>query len=153
MVEPINVFTAHKGDVISFVGAGGKTSLIKALASALKPHFSVAITTTTHMYPIENLLFENHLLNNKRTNLNNISNNSRIPVFFSTLNAEGKGLPPCLEDFETITMTFDIVLIEADGARGKSLKLPRAHEPVVPENSNKVVLVIGLDIFGKPQAI
>jgi probable selenium-dependent hydroxylase accessory protein YqeC len=42
----------------------------------------------------------------------------------------------------------DLVLVEADGARGRSLKAPAAHEPVVPPASDVVVVVAGLDALG-----
>lgn len=145
------IFAISKGDVISFVGAGGKTSLINSLAVSIRRHFSIAITTTTHMYPVSDKRFQNHLFNNDNslTTLNNLKDGNRIPVFFSSLDSESKGLPPASKDFQNITALFDVVLIEADGARGKLLKFPRPHEPVVPDFSKKVVLVVGLDILGK----
>jgi len=151
MINTDKIFKIIKGDVISFVGAGGKTSLITALALSLRKRFSIAITTTTHMYPVNDEQFQNHMFNNDNSSaaLNNLIKNNRIPVFFSSIDSEGKGLPPTIKDIQTISSLFDIVLIEADGARGKSLKIPRAHEPVVPDFSKKVFLVIGLDILEK----
>jgi molybdenum cofactor cytidylyltransferase len=43
-----------------------------------------------------------------------------------------------------------ILLIEADGARRKSLKAPGEHEPVVPAWVELVVSIAGLDVIGKP---
>jgi molybdenum cofactor cytidylyltransferase len=43
-----------------------------------------------------------------------------------------------------------VLLVEADGARGLSLKAPAAHEPVIPPSADLVVLTAGLDILGKP---
>jgi len=151
MADSNKIFAINKGDVISFVGAGGKTSLITALALSLRKEFSVAITTTTHMCPADDKRFLNHLFNNDKfiATLNNLKEGNRIPVFFSSIDSEGKGLPPTSKDIQTIASLFDVVLIEADGARGKSIKFPRVHEPVVPDLSRKVVLVAGLDILGK----
>jgi molybdenum cofactor cytidylyltransferase len=42
-----------------------------------------------------------------------------------------------------------VVLVEADGARGCSLKAPAEHEPVIPEVVDIVVPVIGLDVIGQ----
>jgi len=44
----------------------------------------------------------------------------------------------------------DNVLVEADGARGRSLKAPAEHEPVVPPAATLVVAVVGMDVLGKP---
>lgn len=43
----------------------------------------------------------------------------------------------------------DHVLIEADGAKGYSVKAPEAWEPVIADHSNLVIGVIGLDCLGK----
>lgn len=43
----------------------------------------------------------------------------------------------------------DVILIEADGARRLPLKVPAAWEPVIPEMTDLVIGVIGLDCLGK----
>ena len=45
---------------------------------------------------------------------------------------------------------WDLILVEADGARHLPLKAPAEHEPVVPASSRVVIAVIGLDCLGKP---
>lgn len=44
----------------------------------------------------------------------------------------------------------DYMLVEADGAAGKSIKAPAKHEPVVPLSASVVIAVIGADALGKP---
>jgi probable selenium-dependent hydroxylase accessory protein YqeC len=44
----------------------------------------------------------------------------------------------------------DIVLVEADGARRRSFKMPADHEPVVPDSARCLVVVAGLDVLGQP---
>ena len=44
----------------------------------------------------------------------------------------------------------DLVVLEADGARGRSLKVPAAHEPVIPRSATAVVVVAALDVLGQP---
>lgn len=41
-------------------------------------------------------------------------------------------------------------LVEADGARGRSVKLPAAHEPVLPGRISAVAVLVGLDAIGHP---
>ena len=41
------------------------------------------------------------------------------------------------------------VLIEADGAKRRPLKVPAEHEPVIPEMTTHVLSVYGLDSIGK----
>ena len=43
----------------------------------------------------------------------------------------------------------DYEIVEADGARGKSIKAPRSFEPVIPEETTVAVAVVGLDVLGK----
>ncbi len=40
---------------------------------------------------------------------------------------------------------FDSILVEADGARGKPLKAPAPHEPVLPSRADCVVAVVGAE--------
>jgi molybdenum cofactor cytidylyltransferase len=47
------------------------------------------------------------------------------------------------KDFNAVT------IVEADGSRGRSLKFPAEHEPVVPQETDLVVPVVGLDVIGK----
>ncbi len=44
----------------------------------------------------------------------------------------------------------DLVLIKADGARGRSLKAHKEGEPVVPLEASLVIAVAGLDAWGAP---
>ena len=44
----------------------------------------------------------------------------------------------------------DVMLIEADGAKRKPLKVPADWEPAIPDFADVVVSVIGLDCLGKP---
>ena len=47
-------------------------------------------------------------------------------------------------------LTWDIPLpIEADGARRMPLKVPAAHEPVIPGETTHVLSVYGLDAVGR----
>jgi probable selenium-dependent hydroxylase accessory protein YqeC len=49
-----------------------------------------------------------------------------------------------------MTGLFDGVLVEADGARGKPLKAPASHEPVLPSRTARVVAVVGADALDLP---
>jgi probable selenium-dependent hydroxylase accessory protein YqeC len=65
---------------------------------------------------------------------------------------EGKltGLPE--EVLEEISSwdSVDVMLAEADGSRGKSLKGYRENEPVLTESLRKVIVLVGADVIGKP---
>jgi molybdenum cofactor cytidylyltransferase len=149
-MNAVDVFKIRKGDAISFVGAGGKTSLIASIAIELTREFSVAVTTTTKVFPFDSESFDNIFGTiDDIWSLNKDQSNGNVPAFFGGQDSEGKCLPLSNEELEHLTKMFDVVLIEADGARGKSLKRPRLNEPVVPCFSNKVVWVTGADIIGR----
>ena len=51
---------------------------------------------------------------------------------------------------ERVPEICDVMLIEADGAKRKPLKVPADWEPAIPDFADVVVSVIGLDCLGKP---
>ncbi len=58
------------------------------------------------------------------------------------------GPPPGVLDGLFAAIPVDYVLVEADGARGLSLKAPGPHEPVIPAATTTVVVLIGIDAVG-----
>jgi probable selenium-dependent hydroxylase accessory protein YqeC len=45
---------------------------------------------------------------------------------------------------------FHWIIVEADGAAGKPLKAPAAHEPVIPACTKRLVGMVGLNGVGQP---
>lgn len=125
---------------ISFVGAGGKTSLIKYLAEvSAKRGKKVAITTTTKIYaesPFKLLENDGVLVNGN-------------PIFIGKSIENGKLTALSENEIEMIAKEFNLVLIEADGAKRKPIKFPAAFEPVIPDLTEKVFVVAGLDALYK----
>ena len=56
-----------------------------------------------------------------------------------------KGVDPVIVD--PMRSLADCVLVEADGARSRSLKAPADHEPVIPEFTTLTIVVVGLDVL------
>lgn len=53
--------------------------------------------------------------------------------------------------FEALCAHFDVVLVEADGARHMPLKIPRlGREPVIPRHTAEIVVVMGRHAVGRP---
>jgi probable selenium-dependent hydroxylase accessory protein YqeC len=134
-IDFIKSVSAHK--YIALTGSGGKTSLMEHLAGEfLKLGRTVAITTTTKIFAKEPylLLDECH----------DIKDNS--PFIRVGRNKEkGKLTAVSFEDIEMLGSMHDVVLIEADGAKGMPLKFPASHEPVIPPFCEKVIVISGLD--------
>jgi probable selenium-dependent hydroxylase accessory protein YqeC len=127
---------------IAFVGAGGKTSLAEYMAAELvKEGRSVAITTTTKIYVKEPYCLMGEDFS---------PSTGRPFVRVGSSVEEGKLTALSFEDLERLGGVYDVVLIEADGAKGRPLKFPTIHEPVIPSFSDKIFVVAGLDgLFGR----
>lgn len=131
---------AHR--LVAFVGGGGKTTNLYAMArEARGAGKRVVITTSTHMMP--------------------------HPGLFLAA-ADEESLEPLLARYGILTVgdltredkmtgatslaackaCADVVLVEADGARLRPLKAPAAHEPVIPPEADAVVALCGLDAVG-----
>jgi len=126
----------------SFVGGGGKTSLSEALATAcMARQRSVAITTTTKIMAARPFtLFDDRV---------NATAGSTFTHVGKTI--EGSKLTGLSsEEVKALGNDFDVVLVEADGAKGRPLKYPADYEPVIPPFSEKVFIIAGLDALFQP---
>ncbi len=143
-IQKINPLShiAHK-KYIAFIGAGGKSSLIEYLAQETSArHTKTAITTTTKIYAREpyKLLSKEVLKEATPDNVIRIG---------KTLE-NGKLTALTFDDLLNMGKTFDTILFEADGAKGKPLKYPAPYEPVIPPFSEVIFVVAGLDgLFGR----
>lgn len=144
--------------IISFVGAGGKTSLCFRLGHELAAQGKLVLVTTTTkmMEPSKNQaqvrIFSKDLRQVVREAVWLKGKGRVVFAAHSFSHEEGKVLGFEPEAFHSILEDgpFDWILIEADGSRGLPIKAPNEREPVVPEGSGWVVGVIGLDSIGKP---
>jgi probable selenium-dependent hydroxylase accessory protein YqeC len=127
---------------VAFVGAGGKTSLIEYLADEMvKRKKKTAITTTTKIYAREP-----YVLLTLNRGAHGAADN---PIRVGKTVEDGKLTAVTFDDIRELGKTFDTVLIEADGAKGKPLKYPAPHEPVIPPLSGMVFVLAGLDSLFK----
>jgi probable selenium-dependent hydroxylase accessory protein YqeC len=123
---------------ITFVGAGGKTSLIEHMArGVVEAGKTVAIATTTKIYVQEPYRL-----------MDGSSNPEEWEKPFVRVGKTLQGEKLTGVDFQDIIhlgRLYDVVLTEADGARGKPLKFPAPHEPVIPPFTDWVFVVAGFD--------
>lgn len=139
--DPFNLIEGMK--FVTFVGGGGKTTFIELLAlSCLARNKTVALTTTTKIFAHEPfLLFDD-------AGGKPIHSTSFARIGKTVEN--GKLTALTLEEVRKLGDNFDVVLIEADGAKGRPLKYPEAYEPVVPPFSDMVFIIAGLDALFRP---
>ena len=131
--------------VTAVAGAGGKTTLIHALAARHRAAGRrVLVTTTTHMRREPGML-----LNPTPEQLTAALETAGYAAA-GVPAAEGKIGPLTREVYLAGCAAADEVLVEADGARGRFVKLPAPHEPVIPENTGEILLVCNLKAAGLP---
>ena len=113
-----------KNKIIAVIGAGGKTTLIHRLAEEYRRKgASVLVSTTTHMLVEPGAVCPEN-------------------------SAKMQSLPEQM--LHDLMKQVDYALIEADGAKHYALKYPSEQEPVIPEGTTDVILVLGSWDLGKP---
>lgn len=150
----IEALRIERGDTVAIVGAGGKTSLMFALAKvADKP---VCLTTTTKLMREEGQgIVEQILFTDFATDPGKSFRQAEISLVTNSLTEgnqkwQGLSLLPAYELFSVCKQEKVTCLIEADGARHLPLKAPAEWEPVIPELVDQVIIVVGLSAIGKP---
>lgn len=146
-----------RGEMVAFVGAGGKTSALFTTGHELMNEgWRVLATTTTRVAEKELALAPAALAvgDNLEENLTDLwrllSLHRFVFVYRRLSNGKALGLEPEETSWLADRMNSDVLLVEADGARRLSFKAPYAHEPVIPSGTTLVVPVAGLDVIGQP---
>jgi len=144
----------RRGDIVALVGAGGKTTAMYRLARELSENgWRVVATTTTMIYPpsqeqSQALIVEPDPVLALQRVEDALRAARQITLAAERLEAQGKlrGIDPHL--LPALGKLADVVIVEADGARGRSLKAPASHEPVVPAAASVFIPVVGIDAVG-----
>lgn len=147
----------QRGDVVAFVGAGGKTSALFRLAHELRAEgWRVLTTTTTRMAREEVLGAPLAVRLTRKVTPEMIrqwlSLYGLLFLYGVDQKRKGKivGLHPDVIPELMDSVNSDAILVEADGARRLPLKVPHDHEPVIPADASLVVSVGGIDALGQP---
>ncbi len=142
-------------EAISLVGAGGKTTLMFRLARELVNQKKRVLTTTTtrilepHADETPVLFVHPDEGKIKQYVREHLDRYRHITIAKERLESgKLKGVSPHLPVDLWHSVAADYLIIEADGARGLSVKAPREGEPVIPENSTLVVGILGVDGVG-----
>lgn len=140
-------------ELVAFTGGGGKTTLLLQLAGELASLGSVLVTTTTKL-GIDQIEADATAWSIEDVS-SMVAGSPDRPVFLFVEHDDHKVRGP---DGHSIGRLFDsgvadYVLVEADGSRGRPLKVPAEHEPVVPDRATLVVVVAGIDAIGAPYSL
>ncbi|MEJ2523023.1 MAG: selenium cofactor biosynthesis protein YqeC [Gammaproteobacteria bacterium] len=149
--ELLDLMAARSG-IVCAVGAGGKKTVLYALAAAHPGR--IAFTTTVHTtHPPEELGFTGFVARDAEL-LGRAAELAAVrrAALFGTEGKPGRhgGLEP-----ETITRLhalgrFEATFVKADGARMRWIKAPRQYEPVLPPDTRTVIGVLSARAIGEP---
>lgn len=145
----LKLFHAREGTVC-FVGAGGKKTAMYRLAR--EHHGRVGLTTSAHIEHFPRSLEASRYVVEEDALLPLLKNDmdSRIIAFATPFTRAGHhaGInPERMAEFRTAGR-FDLLLIKADGARGRYIKAPKESEPPLPV-ADTVIPVVSARAIGK----
>jgi probable selenium-dependent hydroxylase accessory protein YqeC len=131
---------------ICAVGAGGKTTLLTALAQQLaRKGKKVLLTTTTKMYQQTCHGLLDPTVDQLQKDLADwgwVQAGSRLD--------QGKMGPLSAKIWEELWKHDVIFLVEADGSHRLPLKYPAKHEPVLPAKCDYLIVMAGMTGLGQP---
>lgn len=143
-------------ELISLVGAGGKTTLMFRLANELFLAGKRVITTTTTriMEPATEetplLIVEADEEKAAGAARDALRKYHHITLAQERLGAgKLKGVTSRLIGDLWDSPEVEYLIVEADGAAGRPVKAPREWEPVIPPDSTLVIAILGIDGMGR----
>ncbi len=146
-------FEVNRGDVVAFIGAGGKTSAMIGLGYELLDKDWRVLATTTRAIDEEQLQLMPYAMpyTTDPTIISSaLSEHGFVFVYDSIRN--GKVYGPAIEWTRQVldTIDSDVMLIEADTADGRPLKAAFHDEPHIPLEASLVVPIASLAALDKP---
>ncbi len=150
-----NALGIKSHEIISLVGAGGKTKLMFALAQELTSTGESVITTTTTkiLKPSSSetpfLLLETDEEKMIRLLLQNLDKYRHITLAMEKLSSgKLRGVSPEFISRLAELNQVPYIIVEADGAARKPLKAPNSTEPVIPQITSLLIPIVGIDALG-----
>lgn len=131
----------------AFTGSGGKTTCCEQLArDAVAAGYRTVLTTTTKMRVPPHCLDPHGVADVAKA-----LDGATEPLILGRVADDGRkllGPPVALLEELASTRACDLIVIEADGSRGASIKGYREGEPIVPRGTDRVVVLVGVDAMG-----
>ena len=139
------VLGVRKG-VTAVIGGGGKTTLLRTLGEELaRSGARVILATTTKFRPFPGI----ETVPGGEREITEALGRTPLVCAAAPWGESGK-LAESPVPMARLAALADYVLVEADGSAGLPLKAHAPHEPVIPAESGRVILVVGASGFGRP---
>ena len=132
--------------VTAVIGGGGKTTLLRTLGEELAERHTVLLCTTTKIFPFPDLPCAR-----TAAELDQLRRSHCLLCAGTDVPGTGKLTAP-ETPMAVLAERFDYVLVEADGAARLPLKAHAPHEPVIPNEANQTICVVGASGFEQPIA-
>ncbi len=134
---------------ISLTGGGGKTTFLIGFSNYLKRRGrSVLVTTTTKMQSPEALDFDTDRIFFESDDIQRHFPRKGESVYFAERYDERKCCSPDTAVLEVLSESYDVTLVEADGARCRPLKMHTEKDPVILDSTTLTVAFIGARSIG-----
>lgn len=146
-------FQLEKGELVAFIGAGGKTSLMVGMGYELAESGWRVLATTTMTMPEEQLtLFPVAFpLSGGVAAISQALTEHRFVFVYDRIQRGSvMGLKPEMASSLLDVIDSDAMLVEADHAANLPLKAPRKGEPAIPPGTSLVVPVASFSAVGQP---
>jgi probable selenium-dependent hydroxylase accessory protein YqeC len=146
----------RQGEMVSFIGAGGKTTTMFRLAHELREENSkILVTTTTKIVKPVKPHVDRMFLVEDIESLAQACAEIAPPVVIGAgagVAPDGKllGLPSEWLDRLNQSQVFDAILVEADSAASRHFKVPSDSEPVVPATCQLTIWLMAIGVLNKP---
>jgi molybdenum cofactor cytidylyltransferase len=148
----------RRHDMVTLVGAGGKTTLMFRLAAELAGAGAQVVTTmTTHIFLGQMALAPAALVLQDESSLMEqlpaaLAHHRHVLIVGNeeVETEKALGLPPVTVNRVAALPEVDATIVEADGSRRLPFKAPADHEPVIPSDTTIVVPIVGMDVVGRP---
>lgn len=142
-----------RSGVLCVVGAGGKKTLLYRLAGELPGR--VALTTTVLTPPFarhaDQVIVVEHPLS-LVAQLREEAQPARIVGIAHPSEKHNRWAGLTREEVDSLAnlRVFDTILVKADGARSRWIKVPGPEEPIIPSSVTAVVPVVSARALGQP---
>jgi molybdenum cofactor cytidylyltransferase len=146
----------RQGEMVSLIGAGGKTTTMFRLAHELhEDNGKVLVSTTTKIFKPTKPHVDRLFLVDNIDALAQACGDIAAPVVIGAgagVSEDGKllGLPAPWLDRLNDGKQFDAILVEADGAASRLFKVPSDAEPVIPASCQLTIWLMSIGVLKKP---
>lgn len=151
MADLLDIFNAQSG-IVCCVGAGGKKTTMFQLAHAHQGR--VGITATAHIEFFPDSLDATKYIDDEQQLVKLIvdDRDSKQIAFAKPSERFGRRAGVSIDSITKFNDIgrFDLLVVKADGARGRKIKAPADHEPVIPNAVDTVIPVVSAKVFGMP---